>query len=307
MISTTETNMNYLTDSSLEKKYFKFPFLACEIIMCGIKRINEKILKVDLLKKYFSFLEEREKVKNQINSCSDYYFTKTLKHFLKNNYVEITNFLMEQGDLKRFISNVDIFDFDDTLLSLLGLSEKEKLKSSDMTEEKLRELFVFSKKNDLNENLKEQIRKVQDWSIENNFLSNLILELKNDNLDVHSNVFKMLENILNKSPNSKLSEMIKSNDFISSIFKILFEFNFVTLFKYSNQFFKSFIKIALDEEEESIGESIASHTSSYVDVLLIKNENVILSTFGEIHSFGELKLEMIEFLLNVHFFITNIL
>jgi hypothetical protein len=183
----------------------------------------------------------------------------------------------------------------------LGLSEKEKLKSSDMTEEKLRELFVFSKKNDLNENLKEQIRKVQDWSIENNFLSNLILELKKDNLDVHSNVFKTLENILNKSPNSKLSEIIKSNDFISSIFNILFEFNFVTLFKYSNQFFKSFIKIALEEEEESIVESIAAHTSSYVDVLLIKNEQVILSTFGEIHSFGELKLEMIEFLLNVCF------
>jgi hypothetical protein len=101
MISTTETNLNYLKDETLEKEYFKFPFLACEIILCGIKSINEKILKVDLLKKYFSFLEEREKVKNIINSSSDYYFTKTLKYFLKNNYVEITNYLMEKGDWKR--------------------------------------------------------------------------------------------------------------------------------------------------------------------------------------------------------------
>ena len=211
-----------------------------------------------------------------------------------------------------------------------------------MTEEKLRELFIMSKKNDLNEELKYQIERIQNWIIEKNFISILILELKNDNSDIHSNIFNLFEEILNKSPNSSLSLKIQSKEIINLIFKILFQFKFISLFKYSNIYFNTLIKYLLDsdfdeneydnqeeeEEEEdnkeegneesnkdeeknekeegnkNILDLILSSNEKYLNILFNKDEDnetiiIIKSTNGDIKSFGELKLEMIDYFLNI--------
>eukprot|EP01080_Neovahlkampfia_damariscottae_P002298 gene2298-2471_t len=332
-ITTVESNKDI--NEKNEKELHKYPYVCCEIILCNIKMINEKIINNnDILKKLFHFLEDRKIKKEKygnLNTSHDFYFSKVFKHFLKHNYIEITNFLIKNElILLNLISNFDIYNFDDIFLRIIGLSQKEQINGSNMTEEKLRELFIMSKKNDLNEELKQQIETIQEWIIEKNVILNLIEELKINNSDIHSNIFNLFEEILNKSPNSNLSMKIQSKDVIEIIFNILFKFKYISLFKYSNQYFNTIIKYLLDsnfdekeeeEEEDNILNLILNSNDSYFNILF-KNEalmnsdnvslnnqiintdtdnstNIITTTIGDIKSFGELKLEMIEYYLNL--------
>jgi hypothetical protein len=262
------------TDSDDPKRRYKYPFIACEILVADISPVVDAIFRnPELIDKLFLFLDNKAPLDPLLSN----YVGRLIAFLLEKNPKDVLTFMKKHPNMiTKFLTHMGSAAIMDLLLKLISMDDSDS--------------------------------GILQWLKEGNLIRSVLDKFEPTlDADVHEHAAAALTDIVNISNNkpSLLMEELESEETLNHLFKYILDEKATTSLVHG----LTVVVELLRRNAKPVHETISSLDSlspvlrvslshlPHFSSLLTKSNGTIPSTVGEIEPFGTNRLKILEFVL----------
>ncbi|KAL9652266.1 hypothetical protein ABK040_011926 [Willaertia magna] len=307
-----------INEEKLQKRIYKYPRVAAEILSCDIEPIytsivNDKLLMTSL----FDFILQEEEKRN-VNLSN--YWIRVVTCLVQRKPIEVHKFIMTQNEqfVIKFVNHIGIPGMDELLLKIISCELYDLIVSAETNRSAKQQLKLRLMDAKDNSDAVNIIKQAVHWWVDNGIEFKLIDKLTSTfSSDYHVNVTRILSEIIRRSLQYNL-DITKLNPLAQNVLSDKVLVKLMDTLLANNQVLNegiSLLHTLIDTSIDLMDTDFDENLPNAIKVILSKlpdlvnllkelptdNNNTLVLTFGTLNPpLGETRLKVIEFLSSLY-------